>query len=263
MKSIDLRNTAKNLRHEGKSYAEVGKLLGVTRFAARNLANYKLKVNKKKSGRKNIISKRTSLSLKREISRLNQNKERINSPKLIRNLSLNVNERTVQRHLLKMEYKYVKAANQIILSKKHKQERIDMISTWFSSNHPWENTVFSDEKRFTFDGPDNWMTYVKKNSKYIRQKRQCHGGGIMLWLMTLPNGLLSYHSIIGSFKTHQYIALLRNYVVPTMKINLGNNFYFQQDNASVHTSKLAQQYLKDANVRTLMWPSKSPDLNIV
>ena len=50
MKSIDLRNTAKNLRHEVKSYAEVGKLLGVTRFAARNLANYKLKVNKKKNG---------------------------------------------------------------------------------------------------------------------------------------------------------------------------------------------------------------------
>ena len=46
-------------------------------------------------------------------------------------------------------------------------------------------------------------------------------------------------------------------------INLEGNFYFQQDNCSVHVSRLVQQYLKKANVQTLIWPSKSPDLNIV
>ena len=65
-----------------------------------------------------------------------------------------------------------------------------------------ENTVFSDEKRYTLDGPDNWMTYIKNSSKYIPNKRQCHGGRIMLWPMTFPNDILSFHSIIGTFKAH-------------------------------------------------------------
>ena len=53
----------------------------------------------------------------------------INSYKLISNLCLNVTERIVQSHLVKMDYKYARSANPIILSKKHKQDRIDMITT--------------------------------------------------------------------------------------------------------------------------------------
>ena len=106
------------------------------------------------------------------------------------------------------------------------------------------------------------MTYVTRTTKYVRQRRQCHGGGLMLWVMTMPNGLLSFHSITGTFRSQQYIELLSHYVVPTMKINLEGNFYFQQDNCSVHVSRLVQQYPKKANVQTLMWLSKSPDLNI-
>ena len=85
----------------------------------------------------------------------------------------------------------------------------------------------------------------------------------MLWLMTLPNGLLWFHSITVTLRSQQYIELLSRYVVPTMKINLKGNFYFQQDNCSVHASRLVQQYLKDANIQTVRWASKSPDLNIV
>jgi len=256
MKSNDVRLIARRLHEEGKSYGAIAEILGITRYSARHLAIYKLRVKKKKTGPKNKINKSINLSMKREIARLNDNHEKINSPKLLRNLGLDVSERTVRRQLLKMDYKYGKASNQIILSKKHKQQRMDVIS-------PWENTVFSDEKRFFLDGPDNWMTYIKRKSKYVRQKRQCHGGGIMVWLMTLPNGLLSFHSIIGQFRSIQYIAMLDKYIVPVMKINFPCKFYFQQDNCSVHMSKLVKEYLKKVNVQTVTWPSKSPDLNIV
>ena len=204
MKSKDIRIIARRLQEEGKSYKEIAEILFITRFSARNLITYKLKVIKKKIGLKHKVTKKTSMSIKREISSLGENEERINATKLVRNLSLNVSERTVRRHLLKLDYKYVKATNQIILSKKQKESIVNIITAWLSNNHPWEKTVFSDEKRFSLDGPNNLMTYVKRNSKYIRQKRQCRGGGLMLWLMTLPNGLLSFHSITGTLRSYQY-----------------------------------------------------------
>ena len=148
------------------------------------------------------------------------NQEKINAPKVLRNLCLTVSDRLVHRHLTTLDYKYVKAVNQIVLLKKHEQHRLDIITMWFSSNHPWESTVFSNEKRFSLDGPNNWMTYVTRTTKYIRQRRQCHGIVLMLWLMTMPNVLLSFHSITGTFRSRQYIELLSHYVVPTMKISL-------------------------------------------
>lgn len=263
MKSEDLRFNAQRLREEGNSYGEIAKILGITRFCARSLIIYKLRKNKKKIGCKSKITKRDTLSLKREIARLNAQHEKVNSKKLMRVLDINVSPRTVHRHLAKIDYKYKRASNKIVLSKKHKQLRLDVITSWFSNNHPWESTIFTDEKRFTLDGPDNWMTYMPKNSKYIRQKRQCHGGGVMLWLMIFPNGLLSFHSIVGKFASKDFVQILKKYIVPTIRINFEKNIFFQQDNCTVHTSRLVQDFLKYSNISTIQWPSKSPDLNIV
>ena len=43
--------------------------------------------------------------------------------------------------------------------------------------------MFSDDKRFSLDGPDRWYAYVKGNETNIRQIRQCEGGDILVWAM--------------------------------------------------------------------------------
>ena len=95
MKSKDIRIIARRLQEEGKSYKEIAEILFITRFSARNLVTYKLKAIKKKIGPKHKVTKKTSMSIKRKISRLGEIEERINATKLVRNLSLNVSERTV------------------------------------------------------------------------------------------------------------------------------------------------------------------------
>ena len=40
-----------------------------------------------------------------------------------------------------------------------------------------------------------------------------------------------------------------------------NNAIFQQDNATIHTSKLTKDWFKTKNIQVLDWPIKSPDLN--
>ena len=67
--------------------------------------------------------------MKREISKLEQNKEKINSTKIIRNCELNVSPSTLQRRLSYMGWKYEKAKNEIVLSEAHKSRRIDIITS--------------------------------------------------------------------------------------------------------------------------------------
>ena len=74
-----------------------------------------------------------------------------------------------------------------------------MIKNWLTASHNWNRTIFSDEKLFTLDGSDNWVSYVAKDSQRCRQKRQCKDGETMAWLMIMPNGLIAYKLIDGKF----------------------------------------------------------------
>lgn len=251
------------LRNEGLSFSKISQYLGISRHSVRSLYVYKPVIHHHKRGPKWKLTKKDVLTIKREISKLKENKEKINSPKIKRNCILPVSRRTVQRYIGRLGMKYKKSKCQIILSKKHKLERVRIITDWISRNHSWEKTIFSDEKCFYMDGPDDWKTFVDKSSNHIREKRQCKGGKIMVWLMVQPNGLLAFKIINGKFNSSEYIKLLSEKMVPLMKLNFGEDFYFQQDNAAIHKSHTVQKFLRDSQMRVIEWPAKSPDLNIV
>jgi hypothetical protein len=262
MYSDSVRQMAKSYRSNGHSYKEIGDLLNISLFSARKLCIYERK-RPLKRGRKFSIDKKTGLAIKRKISCMNDAKVRVNSLKLIEELNLNVSKSTVQRHLKRCAYKYKKAKNQIILSKQHKAARLRIITAWLSQNHEWELTIFSDEKRFSMDGPDDWQTYVPISDVVVRQKRQCRGGGIMVWLMCLPSGLLSFRVIEGKFNSQRYINLLQEMIVPIMKLNYGSNFFFQEDNCAIHKSRQVKEFMSKSKINVIEWPSKSPDINMV
>ena len=48
-----------------------------------------------------------------------------------------------------------------------------------------------------------------------------------------------------------------------MKINYGNTFYYQEDNARVHKSKKVHKFMQESGVQVIKYPARSPDLNIV
>ena len=215
---------------------------------------YKCKKQTKKRRRKQKISKAASISIKREISYLKLKEEKINCSKLKENLGLEVSISTVQRHMHTLNLKYKNACHKIVLSQKHKERRIEFISEWISKNHDQEKGIFSDEKIFSLNGPDCWRMYVQSNSKYTRNKRQCQGSGIMVYLMVLPNGFFSFHMIKGNFKSFDYIALLDKFAVPVMKVNVESKFYLQEDNCTVHQAKDVKNYLKSKIISTITLP---------
>jgi len=257
------RQLAQKLRNENKSFTEIGDIMGISRHVARELCLYKRVSHPKKVGRKPLLRKVDKLSIKRRISMLKSAAQRVVSSKIKNDCNLAVCTRTIRRHLTTAGLRYVNAKKKIFLTKAHKEKRIEMATKWITTNHEWTRTIFSDEKRFSLDGPDNWMSYVAKNNENIRERRICKGGGVMVWLMVMPNGLLCHKIIVGKFASKDYIHLLKTCAVPISKLNYGDDFFFQEDNSSVHKAKSVQDFTSTSRINILPWPAKSPDLNIV
>jgi len=263
MKTDKEKELAIKWKNEGKSYREISSLLNISRSSAQSLCRYTKKIIKKKRGPKFKLNKANKLHIKRQISNLYLATEKVTANKIKSLCNLDISISSTQRYLNREGYIYKKIKTKICLTKKHKQSRVRIIRDWLIGNHQWDKTIFSDEKRFSLDGPDDWRSYVPKNHSYDRQHRPCEGGGIMLWMMVMPNGLLAYRILKGNFNSENYLEILQEMAVPMMKLNYGSNFYFQQDNSPVHKSKLITNFFQYSKLAVIEWPPKSPDLNIV
>lgn len=106
------------------------------------------------------------------------------------------------------------------------------------------------------------MSYIDDNCKILRQRRQCAGGGLMVWGMVMPNGLISILFLEKSFNAQKYVDVLKNFAIPICRLNF-RRFLLMHDNASVHTAKVVKDFMAQNDVYTLEWPAKSPDINLM
>lgn len=216
----------------------------------------------KKGGRPKIVKKREETRIKKEIRNLNNRNEVVTARKVLNNLQINVNVRTIQRTISNLGFRYKKIPKEIHLSKKHKICRLKFAEDMIRKQVDWKTVIFSDEKRFNLDGPDNIYSYMDENSSMVRQKRQMGGGGLMVWGMVFPDGQLELKLMIGKQKSTDYIDLLENFAKPKILNYFKDKpFIFQQDNCSIHVSKLSKSWTESNFDNVLDWPSKSPDLN--
>lgn len=262
MRSEEEKRISRILKADGKSYAEIGKILKVSRDVARNLCREKILI-KVKPGPKPKIGKYESTSIKRESSRLANLGERVNSAKIRRNCHLSCSEQTVRRFLVSnLQAKYKNIRQRLFLNRQKKDKRISTIEQWITQHHDWQKTIFTDEKVFSLDGPDDHRTYVFKNYTYARSKRICGGYKLMVWLMALPTGLLAFRIVRSKFNSKIYMNLLKERMLAIAHLNI-DDFWLQSDNSRIHTAKCITDFLQENNIRQLIWPPYSPDLNIV
>ena len=150
-----IRNLVKYHCNRGKSYTDIADLLNISRNSVISIIHYKLKVNKKKSGPKNKISDKTRLKIKRFVESSNSEGKIVNCNIVKNELCFEVPRRTINNFFLRSEFKFLKVRQKIGLTKVHKIKRLEIVSQWVERNISWESVIFTDEKRFTLDGPDN------------------------------------------------------------------------------------------------------------
>ncbi len=108
----------------------------------------------------------------------------------------------------------------------------------------WRAVLFSDEKRFKLGGPDgarhHWTD--SRVPRWLFSTRQGGRGGVMvLWVAISTRGSTPMVFIDNTIDSAGHISVLQDTLVPFIENKFGEEgdyCLFQQDNASVHTSKL-------------------------
>ena len=80
---------------------------------------------------------------------------------------------------------------------------------------------------------------------------------------------MSYHVLSdlvlveGNINSDTYCSILTKCLFTFASAECPRNWIFQQDNAPCHTSSFTKNFLFDNDVDVLLWPARSPDLNII
>ena len=97
---------------------------------------YQRKHMKNKCGPKPKLTNFDKLRIKRQIAQYTKVTGKINASKIKKSCYLKIYTRNIQRYLKCTGFTYVKAKSQIVLSKKHKEVILEIITNCITSCHP-------------------------------------------------------------------------------------------------------------------------------
>ena len=80
----------------------------------------------------------------------------------------------------------------------------------------------------------------------------------------LLNGVGTLAKVTGNINSEKYKEILEENNWPVIVRHFPDDqYFFQDDNAPVHRSRVLQEYRATYNLKSISWPAQSPDLNII
>lgn len=174
------RQEIKDLYQKLESIRETAKEAGVSKNTVFNIIHNIKSKSKRRVGRPNAISKTCKTNIKRfVISEIGQGRV-INSRIIKENFKLSASRTTIRRELHSMGFYYDFVEKVLPLKNKNCKARVEFAEKHIRERTDFQYVIFSDEKRFNLDGPDNMGSYFYENDKTTvgpdRIKRQQGGG---------------------------------------------------------------------------------------
>jgi hypothetical protein len=135
------------------------------------------------------------------------------------------------------------------LSEEHRQYRLAFAED--NVDRDWGNVIFSDESVFPSanDGPVRVYRPqgTRYNAEYVKESARSGRVSVAVWGW-ISRGIGLLHRIDGRLDGAQYLHILRDIMVPSVREMYPDGLInFQQDQSSVHKSKLLQGWLADQN----------------
>lgn len=248
------------LKGEGYSERDIAMKINRSKTAVHNyLDNPEGYGKAPRSGRPKSLSERDSRHALRLLS------NQVTSCSAVkRELGFECHRSTLYRAARQAEnLEFTKGIGKPPLTSEHKEKRLEFARNHVDYGDKWFNVMFSDEKKFNLDGPDGFHYYWHdlRKDDLIFSKRQFGGGNCMVWAGISFNGntLISFTS--NRMNSEDYQEVLNEFMLPVIHEYCGSEAEFQQDNASIHSSKSTKNWLRDNRINVMEWPARSPDLN--
>jgi len=216
-----------------------------------------------KQGRKPTVSVRTR---RRVLTAIRKNRQS-GMWKIAASLGGEVSASTVWRIKTAKGLARKKLRRRPALRAHHRAARIRFGAWLLQKSELLDKIIWTDEKRFSLDGPDGWAYYWWEQGRSIPEdlfKVDSFGKrGIMVHLAMSVRGVLSVERLQCPVTGGSYAGFLEETLLPRVRSYHGDDFVFQQDNASPHTARVTRDLLEEEHVEQLSWPAFPPDLNPV
>lgn len=154
------------------------------------------------------------------------------------------------------------------LKKEARERRLEFARQYFKMPPAfWNSVIFSDESPFHVHrirrGEYTWRRVGERFQDEMVVPAVKHAGGVVnVW------ACLTWHRVGYMCRLDEgqdadaYIEILKDaYQWTKDEYFKGQSTILQQDNASTHTAKKVQKWMKENKVNVLSWPPHSPDLN--
>ena len=174
---------------------------------------------------------------------------------------------TVNNWLLSRGYRAYRPTTKPLLTANHRRLRLEWAQRWrnLTVAH-WQHVIFGDESRFQLYPVDCRLRVRRLPGERFRPGCQAHrvqagGGSVHVWgafhnsaksPLVLPDGYLT-----GVL----YRGILQNTLVPFARHYFGDNYRYQDDNATPHRARVVLDFLQQGNVTKMEQPPRSPDCN--
>lgn len=183
-------------------------------------------------------------------------------------LNFGASRETLNRELLRRGYKAYRAPVKPLLTDDHKRQRLlfaEEHRSWHELN--WATVVFSDESFFRLVHP-NGRIFVRRLPEEelepeMYQQSVTKSKGIMVWGSISSTGVGPLIRIDGKLNAKAYLDLFRHrlwYYFPGL---YDGTQIFQADGAGPHGADIVHNWFTKYDIKTLEWPARSPDLNII
>lgn len=178
--------------------------------------------------------------------------------------------RTIRRRLNENGYFHHIPAENESLSAQHKEQRMAFALQHLGWNDEWMVTIFSDEKVFSTNENGRVTLWRMKGTRYanenVRFRQQSGRITLGFWGCMSSHGPGQLVRTTPHMNSEEYIQILSNMMLPYIDETFPGVPYvnFIQDNSGVHRARVVQNWLAaQPNLRTLDWPAKSPDMNVI
>ena len=269
--AIGTRHAIFALAREGMRQGYIAARVGVARKTVNRILLRQAATGSLEPGKSTGAPRKTTARQDRALIRMVR-EDRLKSARALnermRNLyGVRVGRKTINNRLVARGYRARRILRKPLLTANHRRLRLDWARRWQNlTMAAWSHVIWGDESRFQLYPVDGRMRVRRLPGERFRQdcqgaRVQAGGGSVHVW-GAFHRGAKSPLVVLDrNVNGVVYRDILRDTLVPFARQHFGDNFRYQDDNATPHRSRVVTDYLQQEDITKMDQPAISPDCN--